>query len=412
VENISVLNISSGDLIGSRFNGFDWHYDLEAFGVNSKMLVGWNHESKEDWIDSIADRRPGSFRRAQDRVIFQSGLKLGDESLSYPWASRIFDHPWYKQADVIHLQIVHDGTLDFKSIDRVIQEKPTVWTWHDPWPMTGHCIYPMDCSRWVEGCGECPDLLRPFKIEVDRTKEIRLKKMKLIQNDYVLHVASQWFADFIALDQYAIAPNPIVLPFGLKSDWAGIADKHNSRRFFSIPEDNFVIGLRSVDEPQKNIELVKSALRHLSNDTNITVLTIQNTGRFTEFRENFQVVEIPWTNDPDLLANFFSAMDLFIMPSLWETYGFMAVEAMSFGIPVAGLDGTATSEVCDLARNGFIVQENTGQSLAETISLAIDDKDNLKRLGALGLKFVKENRNYSKFLNNLTQLYVKAIKDF
>ncbi len=398
--------------MGSRFNGFDWHFDLKAYGVDSKMLVGWNHDSNEEWVESIADRRPGSFGRTRDRVIFEGNLKKGIESSPYPWASKIFSHPWYQKADVIHLQIVHDGTLDFKSIERIIQEKPTVWTWHDPWQMTGHCIYPMDCPRWAKGCGDCPDLLRPFKIEVDRTKEMRIAKKKLVEKDYVLHVASQWFADFISTDKIASAPIPDVLPFGLKSSWAGKTTKKLSRESLGIADRNFVIGLRSVDEPQKNVEIVRSALRNLPGNLNLTVLTIQNLGKFKEFEQEYQIVEIPWTNDNELIAKYFSAMDLFIMPSLWETYGFMALEAMSYGIPVAGFDGTATSEVCALPSNGFIIQENTGYSLAKTIEYAIADQINLKKKADLSQKFVLETRNYSTFLENLRGLYTDAIERF
>ena len=51
MSKLKVLNISSGDLVGSRFNGFDWHQKFEELDIDSKLLVSWNYDSKEEWVD-------------------------------------------------------------------------------------------------------------------------------------------------------------------------------------------------------------------------------------------------------------------------------------------------------------------------------------------------------------------------
>jgi glycosyltransferase involved in cell wall biosynthesis len=410
VKEISVLNISSGDLVGSRFNGFDWHEDLKKFGINSKMLVGWNHNSKMDWVDSLSNREDGSFEKTRDKVFLKLALHDGIEYAKYPWSSKIFDHPWYKNADVIHLQIVHDGTLDLRTISRIIEEKPTVWTWHDPWPMTGHCIYPMDCKNWSIGCGNCPDLLRPFSVAKDRTRENRLEKRKAVGGNYILHVATEWFANLVESDSIATHPVPTVLPFGINDKWVTKLSRSDSRQALGISEDNFVIGLRSVTEPQKNLELVQSALKFLPIGTKLTILTIQNLGAFNGLKDVFEIVEIPWTNDNKTLAEFYSSLDLFVMPSRWETFGFMALEAMSYGAPVAALSGTAISEVCDIEENGYVISENSGSVLADIILRAIGDPDQVRHLGEKSMRFVSESRDYQKFLHGLCEIYLRSLE--
>jgi glycosyltransferase involved in cell wall biosynthesis len=412
MNKISVLNISSGDLVGSRFNGYDWHYDLEELGAETKMLVGWNHDSKVNWVQPISDRKQDGLLRSRDRVIFNRSLKAGRESANFPWSSKVFDHPWYKAADLVHLQIIHDGTLDFRAIKRVIDEKPTVWTWHDPWPLTGHCIYPMDCTKWEGGCGGCPDLDRAFTIAKDRTREIRIEKKEVINKKFTLHVASNWFADFINSDSRSNPPIPTVLPFGLKQNWAGSLKKESARKLLGIHEQNFVIGFRNVDEPQKNVELVRSAMRILPTNSKITFLTIQNTGTLEEFKNKFEIVEIPWTNDNSLINQFFSSLDLFLMPSRWETFGFMALEAMSYGVPVVGLKSTATSEICHLQENGYLLSDNTGYALTEAIKQAFEHEFERRERGERSLNYVVNNRNYNTFLNELVGVYRKTIKDF
>ena len=407
---LNVLNVSSGDLVGSRFNGYDWHDDLGLLGVETKMLVGWNHDSKEDWVQPISVRDNGSVQRYRDRMVLNQNLRLGKEYSNYPWASNLFKHSWYKNADVIHLQIVHDGTLDMQSIKRVIREKPTVWTWHDPWPLTGHCIYPMDCKSWNSGCGNCPDLNRAFTIGKDLTRENRMHKQNILSGDYVLHVASEWFLNFIETDSYSTHPKPDLVSFGLDLKWSTPIPKELARKKLGISPGNFVIGLRSVDEPQKNLELIQSALRQLPPDTELTIVTIQNKGRFEEIRGSFELVELSWTNDNEILSLFYSSLDLFIMPSLWETFGLMALEAMSYGVPVAALPNTATSEVCDIKENGFLIQDNSGNTLAKLILSCISNKALLEIQGHKSRIFAKETRSYPKFLGSLVNLYSKAIE--
>jgi glycosyltransferase involved in cell wall biosynthesis len=412
VKNLSVLNISSGDLVGSRFNGYDWHDDLAQIGIDTKMLVGWNHDSQMKWVQPLANRNPGSIQRNRDRMIYQQSLKSGTETMFYPWSLNVFNHPWYKSADVVHLQIVHDGTLDLRSIGRIIREKPTVWTWHDPWPLTGHCIYPMDCGNWLKGCGNCPDLKRAFSIGRDLTRQNRSEKQELIKGNYVLHVASNWFLDFIKTDPFAQNPKPDLVPFGLNLKWTIPKEKTIARSKLGISPGNFVIGLRSVDEPQKNLELIQSALRQIPIGTPITILTIQNMGRFEEFRNSFEVVELPWSNDNDFLSMFYSSLDLFIMPSLWETFGLMALESMSYGVPVAALSNTATSEVCNIQENGFIIPENNGNSLAGLILSCMSNSVKLQEQSEKSRKYLQENRNYPNFIRSMSQLYFKSMENF
>ena len=270
----------------------------------------------------------------------------------------------------------------------------------------------MDCGNWLTGCGNCPDLKRAFTIGKDLTRENRSEKQKLIRGNYVLHVASNWFLDFIKTDPFGQHPKPDLVPFGLNLKWTLPKDKAMARNKLGISPGNFVIGLRSVDEPQKNLELIQSALRQIPFGTPITILTIQNMGRFEEFRDSFELVELPWSNDNDSLSMFYSSLDLFVMPSLWETFGLMALESMSYGVPVAALPNTATSEVCNIEENGFIIPKNNGNSLATLILNCISDSAKLQIQGEKSRKYVQQNRNYSSFINSMSQLYFKSMENF
>jgi glycosyltransferase involved in cell wall biosynthesis len=344
------------------------------------------------------------------RLIFQSYLQEGIEFGKYPWSRNLFYSKVYKNADLVHLQIIHDGTLDFKSVSRILKEKPVVWTWHDPWILTGHCIYPMDCHRFQKGCGECPDLVRPFQIGKDLTIQNRSKKLELIQLAQTVHLSTQWFRDLV-LESLPKAPLLEILPFGLPDEFFSTRKRKDAREYFGIHDDVFVIGIRSVKEPQKNFSLFKNALHKLNTNKNICIITLQESDQLIEFENEFKIIEIPWTNDNSELIRFYDALDTFVMPSLYETFGFMGIEAMSRGVPVIGLAGTALNEICQLEQNGYVVN-NDPNALASLINEISRDSLTIEKKSKLSTEYIQNHFRIDSFLDNLVSIYTATISRF
>jgi glycosyltransferase involved in cell wall biosynthesis len=410
MESIKILFVSSGDLVGSRFNGFDWLEGLSARGVDAELVVNWNKNSQHPKVKSLSSFWSGNLMRKIKRLIYQSYLNEGVEFGYYPWSKSLFKSSEYKRADLIHMQIVHDGTLDFGAIQQVLREKPVLWTWHDPWILTGHCIYPMTCHRFEMGCGECPDLSRPFTVKKDLTRQNRFEKQKLISNSQTIHVSTDWFKDLINTNTPK-PPKIETLPFGLPTYFMNEPDRKIARRKLGIGENEFVIGIRSAPEPQKNFELFRASLAFLPKNPKITILTIQETGLLDEFKDKFEIIELPWTNQVSDLLTFYEALDLFIMPSQFETFGFMGIESMSRGVPVVGLSNTALDEVCRLETNGFVTEDNP-LSLSNLLDYIIQNPALIHEKSKLSKEYVHLNFSMDIFLDRLVNVYKKTISDF
>jgi glycosyltransferase involved in cell wall biosynthesis len=410
-----VLNISSGDLVGSRFNGFDWRDALLNHGIESTLAAHWNIHSEEEWVVPVSQRYSTGRYRKFSRHFFLQALDMGSDVSNYPWSKDIFNLPSYIEADLVHLQVVHDGTLDVSTIERIIKEKPVVWTWHDPWPLTGHCIYPMTCSEFKSGCGQCPDLQRAFSIGRDLAHKNLIRKSQMWELDFTLHVSTNWFKDLITERLPDTKPrNLSVLPFGLDINRFNSSAKNASRVRFKIKEGNLVIGIRAVTEYQKNFDLFLRSLRilpdHIKN--RISIVTIQNSGMLDSIEDLSQVVELPWSNDPKTISDFYDSLDIFIMPSRYETFGFMSLEAMAHGIPVVGLANTAIDEICQLEINGFRLMQDSPLELANTIiSLALD-RTSLIEKSELGKKWVSDKFDLPAFIDNLVSMYRETYRSF
>jgi len=83
----------------------------------------------------------------------------------------------------------------------------------------------------------------------------------------------------------------------------------------------------------------------------------------------------------DLLPFYYSAAEACVLPSRYESFGMVALEAMACGTPViASKVGGLTSLIQD-ERSGFVVPEGNERALAERIRLLLDNPALRKTLG-------------------------------
>jgi D-inositol-3-phosphate glycosyltransferase len=83
----------------------------------------------------------------------------------------------------------------------------------------------------------------------------------------------------------------------------------------------------------------------------------------------------------EALPGYYSAADVCVMPSLYESFGMVALEAMACGIPViASKVGGLTFTVRD-GETGFLVPERNPKALAEKLNLILGDECLRQRLG-------------------------------
>ena len=98
--------------------------------------------------------------------------------------------------------ICMDIILTWELLFRYLKRKKikVVWTLHDCWPFTGHCVYfqQVGCDKWKEECRHCP-LTRqyPASMGIDRSRQNYLRKKETFTGikDMTLLVPSYWLAD-------------------------------------------------------------------------------------------------------------------------------------------------------------------------------------------------------------------------
>ena len=86
------------------------------------------------------------------------------------------------------------------------------------------------------------------------------------------------------------------------------------------------------------------------------------------------------------------AADVTVLPSYYESFGMVALEAMACGSPViASRVGGLVTTVRD-GVTGFLVPESDVEALAERIASLIDDPDLRWRIGHEGVRWAAQHK--------------------
>ncbi len=91
-------------------------------------------------------------------------------------------------------------------------------------------------------------------------------------------------------------------------------------------------------------------------------------------------------------AEFFAALDLFIMPSRSEAWGLAALEAMAHGVPVAASNTGGLPEMIEAQETGWLVTPGDPRELADAIERAASDREALR---ATGLRARERSKRFS-----------------
>lgn len=399
---MKILNISANDEMGARFNGFDIHDALGARNVQSELGCFWNHTSKHEWVFNIF---PGTKRRLLAEVVRGVEVTTGRQSTFQWWSKELLDHQNFKKADVVHLQVIHDHFFHMESIAEIVSSKPTLWTWHDLWPVTGHCIFPVDCHRWEKGCGSCPDLLSPLPVFRDRTRQEYLRKIAFLSELNVdVHVTTQWMKNKLQPHLKDSKVKLHVFPFGIDLNRFSPRDGTNIRKKLGISEGTFCVFARATSDERKGFLPLVRALDQLSKRHDIVLITSQTLGLTEKISSNLRAIEFPWTNNSENLIDLYAACDVFAMPSVGESFGMMALEAMACGKPVLTVEGTATAEVVGIQELEVGTQD-TESGLLKIIESLILDRTKVLNLSVESRKRAEDKYSLETYLDNLTNLY-------
>ena len=124
-----------------------------------------------------------------------------------------------------------------------------------------------------------------------------------------------------------------------------------------------------------------------------------------QFADRFQLVELGWTNDEEQARDAFVASDIFLMPSIVEAFGVMAIEALACAKPVIVFEGTSLPEVTFAPDVGIAVPMHDGEGLYRALQHLIDNPAEREERGRKGREIAERHYGDDLYAQRLAEIY-------
>ncbi len=300
------------------------------------------------------------------------------------------------QPDLIHLHIVHGYYLNFRLLFDYIYEKnlPVVWTFHDCHAFTGNCGHFYDCRGFEIGCGKCPYLDRyPTSQFFDFTAKMwRDKKNWFTKGEKkILVTPAQWLKTEV--EQSFLNKYPVkVIPNGIDTKEVfypkgkeACREKHGFDK-----QEKIVLGIAtSFKDPLKGATYLLDLAKRLGNTAKVVLIGWD--ASLEEHRKGLEnVIPLPSMADRKELAEYYSLADVFVLPSMAETYATVTLEAQACGTPVVGFAvGGNREQLQD--KKGIAVPVGDKAALAAAVEQILTGEANVLTGEALAQKLQMEN---------------------
>lgn len=109
--------------------------------------------------------------------------------------------------------------------------------------------------------------------------------------------------------------------------------------------------------------------------------------------------------DPEIFRAAYTACDIFVLPSEYEAFGIVLLEAMACGKPCVATRVGGVSEVVEDGRTGVLVEYGDVHALAKAISYLLDKDDIRMKMGQYGRNRVLKNFDWDVIVSRIEKVY-------
>jgi glycosyltransferase involved in cell wall biosynthesis len=319
----------------------------------------------------------------------------------------------FKDSDLIDLHCMHHETFSYMALPAICAAKPTVFTFHDMWPVAGHCHASLECTRWKTGCGQCPHLDVAPAVSRDATAlEWKLKRRAYDASRFTIVVPSKWLHDMIGQSMLA-GHEAHHIPHGIDTHLFKPMDKAMCRHILGIPDDKKVLifGAESLARTLKGGDLLHAALKQLpeSLKRETVLLAFGHMQASSLEGIGIETIRLGYLSNNQLKIMALSAADVFVNPTRAESFSLVVLESMACATAVVAF---AVGGVPDMVRpgvSGILAEPENAASLAQGIVSIFEDRDALEKMSRNCREIVEREYSLELYSRRYHELYQRVI---
>lgn len=367
---MKVLHLATIDVGGAYKAAVRINESMRQCGADSEILLRTKLHGDTQGVE-IFDHAIQKLLSKSKNVI-NSFLSQKDIFSDY-LGTDVSTHPLVREADVLVLHWVN-SFLSYRSVEKLLATgKTVIWVMHDMWPFTGgcHCDWYGGgyCGGYTHDCGNCPHL--NSRKEEDLSHRNFMRKVQAVKNGKVIFVGpSRWSVTCARQSKITEGKrivkifNPINRNVFYRRDKLQVL-----RKKYQIPTERKIILFGAVKADNikiKGMQYLDEALRGIS-EKEYAVVIFGNTKTVHLTNQKLEVRCLGTVEREDELAEVYSCADVFVAPSLQETFGYTVNEALSCGVPVAAFDVGGIKDQVRHQVNGYLAPVGDAQELLRGI---------------------------------------------
>lgn len=323
----------------------------------------------------------------------------------------IYKHHLVKASDLLHLHWINQGFISIKGLKRLAAlQKPMVWTLHDMWPFTGGCHHSWGCDNYFKACGNCKFLKKPGCNDLSARvwqQKAWLRDLKQLE----VVVVSNWLKERAMGSSLMGNLNITVIPNSIDTGYYSPVERSHARKAMNFRQDKTYVlfGANRIDDEIKGIGYLKQALALLKTEEKkrMVLVLFGNPPKFAPDLPGQFDVEVVYLGviGETIKPNLFSACDMAVVPSLYETFGQIATEALACETAVVAFNNSGITDIVDHKENGYLADYKSANDFSQGIRWVLENNTN-NYLGKAGRQ--KILREFCEEV--VTQKYVALYK--
>ena len=208
----------------------------------------------------------------------------------------------------------------------------------------------------------------------------------------------------------------IVVYHGIDYEKYSASNTKDIRMEFGLSRQDLIIGFVGRLSVQKGIKYMLDAFKLVLEKFKDVHLVIAGTGELEGMIKEFRVKAnleknihlLGFRKDiPDLMRTF----DIFLLPSLWEGFGIVLIEALASGKPIVASDASSITEIVEDGRNGILVPPKSAEAISVALAKLISEPDLRITFCIEGQKIVHEKFTIIRMINDYEKIFNQLKKE-
>lgn len=303
--------------------------------------------------------------------------------------SDISKHELIKEADIIFLHWIN-SFLSYRTIEKLFKlGKPIIWVMHDTWLFTGGCHVNLTCERYRNGCGNCPFIGKHKEQDISY-KNYKEKQRLFEKYSSTITGPSNWIVAEARKSGIVAGKDIVYIPNCYdEAIFYPRTDKNRIREKLQIDTKKKIIlfgaAFNGTANRNKGFSYLLDALQELAKEEYF--LLIFGNAKEEECRVLGQEYRLlGYISDEKILSEVYNIADVYVTPSLQESFGLTVCEAMACGTPVTAFPVGGINDQITHKANGYLAELKNSSSLSQGIEYCVENR---LRLGEEAAKSAK-----------------------